>query len=277
MHDLPRDIASMKLYFQVGRIFNELRARGIAEDAPLKVGDLTAFDQYHYLGTDTVDEAARRLAVTASSHILDVGAGIGGPARHLAASTGCRVTAVELQPELNATAAGLTARCGLGERVRHLEGDFLAHDVAAWRCDGMVSWLVFLHIGDRAALLRQIRRALKPGSKVFIEDFHKRAELTPVEWRDIRQQVYCQALPSLDEWREQFRDAGFADIEITDMTETWRPFVTGRMNSFRAEEARNVAVHGRLVFDALDEFYTTMDRLFGGGNLGGIRVVATSP
>ena len=77
---------------------------------------------------------------------------------------------------------------------------------------------------------------------------------------------------------EQFlRDAGFADIEITDMTETWKPFVTGRMNGFRAEEARNVAVHGRLVFDALDEFYTTMDRLFAGGNLGGVRVVATSP
>lgn len=277
MHDLPRDIASMKLYFQVGRIFNELRARGIPEEAPLRTSDLTAFDQYHYLGTDTVDEAARRLGLKAASHVLDVGAGIGGPARHLAATTGCRVTAVELQPELNATAAALTARCGLAERVRHLEGDFLAHAVDAWRCDGAVSWLVFLHIADRVALLKHVRRALKPGSKVFIEDFHKRAELTPAEWRDIRQQVYCQALPSLDEWQGHFRDAGFVDVEITDMTETWKPFVTARMSGFRADEARHVAVHGRMVFDALDEFYTTMDRLFGGGNLGGIRVVATSP
>ena len=84
-------------------------------------------------------------------------------------------------------------------------------------------------------------------------------------------------MPSLEEWRAQFHDAGFTGIEITDMTETWKPFVSGRMNSFRTDEARNVAVHGRLVFDALDEFYATMDRLFGGGNLGGIRVVATSP
>lgn len=277
MHDLPRDIAATKLYFQVGRIFNELRARGIAEDAPLRTGDLTAFDQYHYLGTDTVDEAARRLDVSAASRVLDVGAGIGGPARHLAATTGCRVTAIELQRELNVTAASLTQRCGLASLVDHVEGDFLGHDVAGWGCDGMVSWLVFLHIADRPALLRHIRRALKPGSKVFIEDFHKRAELTPAEWRDIRQQVYCQALPSLAEWRAQFEDAGFTGIEITDMTETWKPFVTGRMNGFRADEARHVAVHGRLVFDALDEFYTTMDRLFAGGNLGGIRVVATSP
>ena len=51
----------MRLYDQVERILNELHALGIDDDAPLEVEDLTPFDQYHYHGTEAVDEAARLL------------------------------------------------------------------------------------------------------------------------------------------------------------------------------------------------------------------------
>ena len=95
----------MKLYDRVERIHNELRALGIADDAPLTVEQLVPFDQYHYHGTEAVDEAAERLGIGPATSVLDVGAGIGGPARWLAATTGCHVTALELQPDLDATAA----------------------------------------------------------------------------------------------------------------------------------------------------------------------------
>src|SRR5262249_28761963 len=66
---------SMKLYDRVERIHNELRALGIADDAPLTVEQLVPFDQYHYHGTEAVDEAARRLGVGPATRVLDVGAG----------------------------------------------------------------------------------------------------------------------------------------------------------------------------------------------------------
>ena len=98
-------IKSMNLYSQVERIYNDLRALGIEDEAPLDVETLTPFDQYHYFGTDAVDEAISMAGITADSKVLDVGSGLGGPARYLAKATGCKVTALELQDDLNEVAA----------------------------------------------------------------------------------------------------------------------------------------------------------------------------
>ena len=62
----------MKLYWQVERIENELRALGFAEDDPLTVEDLLPFDQYHYRGTAAVDEALAELSAGPDDHLLDV-------------------------------------------------------------------------------------------------------------------------------------------------------------------------------------------------------------
>ena len=88
-------IDTMKFYSQVERIYNELRELGYADDAALDVEALFAFDQYHFYGIDAVDEAIQRAGIKAGQRVLDVGSGIGGPARYLAHKTGCQVTAVE--------------------------------------------------------------------------------------------------------------------------------------------------------------------------------------
>ncbi|MGH6875385.1 MAG: SAM-dependent methyltransferase, partial [Aestuariivirgaceae bacterium] len=103
----------MKLYDQVERINNELAALGLGADAALNVEDLTAFDQYHYLGTSAVDQAIEALGIVATSRVLEIGSGIGGPARYVAQRTGAHVFALELQPDLHQTAESLTRRCGL--------------------------------------------------------------------------------------------------------------------------------------------------------------------
>ena len=66
---------------------------------------LFALDQWHYHGTDAVRDAAAFLGLGPTSRVLDIGAGVGGPARFLAHTTGCQVTALELQPELHGSAS----------------------------------------------------------------------------------------------------------------------------------------------------------------------------
>src|SRR4030095_11048501 len=97
------NMKTMKLYDHVGRIEHELREAGLDQSAALNVSDLTPFDEYHYFGTRAVDEAARSLGIGPQTRVLDIGSGIGGPARHLASSTGCEVVALELQPHLHST------------------------------------------------------------------------------------------------------------------------------------------------------------------------------
>ena len=113
--------------WRVTAIMNALEKAGRAT-GPLQLGDLTALghlDQYHYLGTEACDHVIKLLGIQADASVLDIGAGIGGPARYLSAHTGCRVVGVELQEELSAAAAELTSRVeGLADRVAFVTGDF---------------------------------------------------------------------------------------------------------------------------------------------------------
>ena len=270
-------IKSMKLYWQVERIETELRALGFAENDELTVEDLLPFDQYHYRGTAAVEEALAVLKPGPADQVLDVGAGIGGPARYMALTAGCHVTALELQPDLNETGARLTARCGLAGRVEHLCGDILSGIVAERGYDALVSMLCFLHIPDRETLFEQCRAALKPGGRLFIEDYYARGSLTEEERRNLAEKVYCNYLPSLEDYQAQLSAAGFADIELLDLTADWSDFVAERLSAFRAARERHTTLHGTELVEGLDDFYATVSTIFAGGRLGGARIVARRP
>ncbi len=273
MHE--QRIKTMKLYHQVGRVFNELAALGVGPGDPIDVEQLVQFDQYHYLGTAAVDEAIVRLGLDGSQRVLEVGSGIGGPSRHLGHRTGCHMTALELQRDLHETGLELTRRCGLEARVEHRCVNVL--DGVDGRFDALVSWLTFLHIPDRERLYRRCHEALAPGAGMYVEDYFARGELTDAERESLAREVFCEHVPSLDDYREQLAAAGFERLELIDMTAEWRAFVEARHAAFRDRRERNLALHGPAVVDGLDEFYSAIVRLFGGGNLGGLRLVAWKP
>jgi len=268
---------SMKLYDKVERIYNELHARGIDDDSPLDVEDLTPFDQYHYHGTAAVDAAVASLGIGPETRVLEVGAGIGGPARYLAAATGCRVTALEIQPDLDEVGAGLTARCGLQDRVAHVCGDVLDGPLDGGGFDVLISYLVFLHIPDRARLFATCRAALRPGGRIFTEDFTKRREPTAEDWAALEEKVLCPYLPSAEEYAAQLEAAGFADLALEDMSRSWTEFTAERHAAFAAARPRHQEIHGPEITAGLADFYGTVAGLYGRGVLGGLRFVATSP
>lgn len=266
----------MKLYYQVGRVFNELRELGIGPDDPLDVKTLVTFDQYHCLGTAAVDEAVSRLGLDASSKVLEVGSGIGGPSRYLADGVGCTMTALELQPNLNETAQALTDRCGLSKRVLHVCGDML-EGAPSRDFDAVVSWLAFLHIPERSQLYARCFEALRPGGGIYVEDYFPCGELTAGEREILARDVFCKRVPSLDEYTSELTEAGFERIDFADVTDPWTGFLRDRLNTFRESRERNLRVHGADVVDALDDFYEVMVTLFDGGNLGGLRFTAWKP
>ncbi len=268
-------IKSMNLYSQVDRIYNDLRAIGIDDDAPLDVETLTAFDQYHYFGTDAVDEAIAMAGITAGSRVLDVGSGLGGPARYAAKKTGCKVTALELQDDLNEVAETLTRRCGLNDNIDHVCADVLAWDAPAESHDQLMSYLALYHIADPTALFAKCATALKPGGRMYIEDLYALGEFSDDEQQHLRHMLYGQNMASRMQYIMDLQTAGFTDIGFADMTAPWTGFCRERLQAFRANRQRHEAVHGSDVYAALDEFYATVLALFEGGNLGGVRVTAT--
>src|SRR5260370_40030458 len=118
--------------------------------------------------------ATAELAVAAglepSSRVLDVGSGIGGPARYIAVTIGCKVTGVDLSPGFIDAATYLTARCGLSDRVTFRVGDALHLPFENSAFDTVFLQHVAMNVEDRAALYAEVRRNLAPGGRLATYD-----------------------------------------------------------------------------------------------------------
>ncbi len=267
----------MPLYRDVDRVYNELAALGLGEDDTLSAGNLANFDQYHYHGTDAVDAAIELLGIGADERVLEIGSGIGGPARHIATTTGATVIALELQPDLNNLATDLTRRCGLSDRVEHVCADVLDYSPVDNEFDAIVSWLALFHIKQRDELLSHCIAWLKPSGKLFVEDLYARGVPTRTEEEDLTVTLYSRYLPDFETYASDYRDAGFINLKIDDLSEDWRQFTHERYVAYCSDRQRHEQVHGDLLVDGLESFYAAVERLFSGGNLGGLRLTGQKP
>jgi len=270
-------IRSMPLYTHVDRIERGLAAKGIRPGDPFNPEQLFGLDQWHYYGIDAVEAAGRALSLSAASHVLDVGAGVGGPARFLAHTFGCHVTALELQPDLHAIGVDLTRRCGLQDRVTHLCGDALTQPLPPGSFDAIISFLAVLHIADRPALFGRWAEALRAGGRCFIEDLCQRAPFAPRDLQDLRAVVHGLTVTGIEDYDGDLRRMGFADIVTTDLTSDWAPYATDRLQAWRANHAAYAAIHGEGAYAAQELFYTVIARLYASGSLGGVRLTARRP
>ena len=200
---------SMRLYDRVERLLKELEAAGFAADQPLTVDDLAPFDHLHYCGTTAVDRAIRDCRIATGDNVVEIGSGVGGPARWIAAKTGAAVTALELQPDLDALATTLTARTGLDGRVRHLCANILDGPPAGAPFDHAVSFLCFLHIPDRRRLFSVIAASLAAGGFIYIEDFIGLRQPSAAEAAALATKVMCPYLPDRDRYAADLAEAGF--------------------------------------------------------------------
>ena len=268
------NIKSMKLYNNVDRIFNELREIGKSTSSSLLVEDLTKFDQLHYHGTDAIDIFIEKLEINEKTKILDVGSGMGGPARYIANKTGAEITAIELQSDQNNLAKDLTKKCGLSNKVNHICGDILDYDFKNQTFDAVVSWLTLYHIDNHEILFKKLFDLLNPNGFFYTEDITSRINLSDADRKEIKKEIYGIHLPYFDKYISNLEQNGFKLIFSEDMSSSWTDFTKERIKKYNSEKERNIRVHGKEVYDSLNSFYNFVGQYFSNGKLGGIRVIA---
>lgn len=140
------------------------------EDQVLQPEQLAQLDQFHTRGLAATAELARLIGITADMTVLDVGSGVGGPARYLAATGGCRVTGIDLSAPFVEAARYLTQRTGQTERIVFEVGSALELPFDDGSFDVVLLQHVAMNIADRARLYREIRRVLRPDGKFATYD-----------------------------------------------------------------------------------------------------------
>ena len=124
--------------------------------------------------TRSVASRARALAeaaaITSTDEVLDVGCGIGGPARFLATKFGCKVTGIDLTPEFIDVARDLNARVGLGDTIDLRVADALDLPFPDASFDVVWTQHVSMNIADKPGLYAELGRVLRPGGRLAFFD-----------------------------------------------------------------------------------------------------------
>jgi ubiquinone/menaquinone biosynthesis C-methylase UbiE len=165
-------------------IDSQLRAMG-KDPAHLALGDLAQIDELHIGGHAATSAFIAKAGFAGPLHILDVGSGLGGPARAFAATAGLKVTGLDLTPEFVDVARTLSARLRLDDRTDFVQGSALDLPFADATFEGAYMIHVGMNIADKATLFRQVRRVLRPGATFAIYDIMRfsDAELAyPLPW-----------------------------------------------------------------------------------------------
>jgi len=132
--------------------------------------DLAAVDEFHVGGLEATKAFTEFMGLKPGMKVLDVGCGVGGPARYFAAEHGVRVTGIDLTEEFVRAAISLTKLLHLEDAAKFEQGSALAMPFAAGSFDAAYMFHVGMNIADKNALFQDVARVLKPGAKFAIYD-----------------------------------------------------------------------------------------------------------
>lgn len=180
---------------------------------------LAPYDHFHGRGLEATEDIANRLPISGTDHVLDVGSGLGGPARYMARRFGCRVSGVDLTAEFCDVARHLTSLLGLEERVSFEQCDALSMPYRDAAFDGAYSMNVTMNVADKRALYREIHRVLKPGAWLGLSEVVQGPGGEPDYPTPWARTASASFLATADETRANLAASGFAIESLRDTTQ----------------------------------------------------------
>jgi SAM-dependent methyltransferase len=182
----------------------------------LTVEDLAPVDHFHARGFHATVELADRLPIKSDQHILDIGCGLGGPARYIAKRFHCTLSGIDITEPFVEAANKLTTLVRMeGQvKIRHGDGQRLPYPDSHF--DGAYTQHVTMNVADRRKFFAEAYRVLKPGAFFALTEHGLGAKGNPhypVPWSADGSVAY---LVTPSETRAFLEETGFEDIVVED-------------------------------------------------------------
>ncbi len=220
---------------------------------PIKPDAFAHFDALHYGGYRYLDAFFENLPD--QPMVLDIGAGIGGPARHVAEAFHAQVTAIDPLVRYNQLHQSINQLCELEDRITVVKADAGKQDltslpVAERGFDAIYALLSFLHIADKNRLLSNCYQVLKPGGKLYIEDWAIQDDtpFTPEE-AEARERVGMQQCLTQTDYQSMLKNAGFGIADFCFRSTEWSQYVWERGEALLNAKDTLLSTYGREWWD----------------------------
>jgi len=224
------------------RLLQALADAGGNATAPTPL-DLAPLDQFHSRGLDATKELAELLKPKAEERILDIGCGLGGPARLIAYIYGCSVDGIDLTPEFCEAAARLNVAAGMAEQVRVQCASALDLPFEDASFDAAYSQNVVMNIADKASFYREAGRVLKRGGRLALSNLalgKGGAPHYPVPWASTAETSF---LATAAETRTELEAAGFEILAFRNTTQALLHFYETSRDRVRRQGAPKLGLH----------------------------------
>jgi ubiquinone/menaquinone biosynthesis C-methylase UbiE len=201
------------------RILAAVRAAGLNPEQHVSPEELAALDHFHTGGLRASRELLELAQIRAEDRVLDIGAGLAGPARLIASELGCRVDCLELSPDYCAGAVLLNRLTGLDNRIEVHQGSALDMPFPDDSFD--VVWMqnVGMNIANKRKLYAEVYRVLKPGGRFAFQEMTAGKAATsyfPLPWATDAADSF---LVSAEEMRSVLGEIGFIAALFEDTSE----------------------------------------------------------
>jgi phosphoethanolamine N-methyltransferase len=206
---------------------------------------------------------------TEGKRILDIGCGIGGPAFEMVRTHGADVVGIDLEAPLVERAMRSAAELDLNDRCEFQVVSAGPLPFADESFDVVVSSGAFTQTPDKAEILAEAHRVLKPGGHLSCYEWQK----SEGEYSDdmhywFRMEELTYELDTLDEFRDRFINAGFVDVDAQDATSWYRDEALREYELIRGGlYSRMIALLGQKDADHFVENWRAMSVVIGKGEM----------